>query len=296
MPAFTFGINLPWFNGIYDHDLGPNPHHPDWGIWYDGETVSKSFRDIKNIGFDVIRIWLMESAEGLILDDAHIITGLDSTFLRNLDDLVNRAYNEGLKLYLCLTDKWMVDCNTPSPLPSPLRDPRQKDAYLERAVKPIARKFKQTETIFAFDIFNEIESEIKAEALANEELMRQEIEHARAFIRRNVEAIKGEDLHRQVSAGSGCHGWAPIQAGHYNDLGLDWLDFHAYNDAGTLPDINTLNIGKPLIVGEFGQCTREENDIIHRDSIRAFLQNATSKGYAGCFLWAYGPEKYETPH
>ena len=56
MSDFTFGINLPWFNGQYDHDLGPNPHHPDWAIWYDGETVSKAFQEIKDIGFQAVRI------------------------------------------------------------------------------------------------------------------------------------------------------------------------------------------------------------------------------------------------
>lgn len=88
---FIFGVNLPWFDGQFGHDLGPEPQHPEWKVWYNDPKVSGYFADINKIGFGVVRIWLMERAEGLQVDKDGIITGLNGRFLNNLDDLVRRA-------------------------------------------------------------------------------------------------------------------------------------------------------------------------------------------------------------
>ncbi len=29
--GFYSGVNIAWLNRDYDHDLGINPFHPDWG-------------------------------------------------------------------------------------------------------------------------------------------------------------------------------------------------------------------------------------------------------------------------
>jgi hypothetical protein len=277
---FIFGINLPWFDGEFGHDLGPEPQHPEWNVWYNGSKVSGYFADINKIGFRVVRIWLMERAEGLKVDDNGIITDLDDTFLQNLDDLVRRAKDEKLRLYLCLTSGWGE-----VKYPSPIRDERQQKAYLEKAVRPIAKRLKGNSTVFAFDIINEIESELRDDARHKVTTVQ-----AQAFIRQNVQAIKAEDPKRLVSAGSGYHGWKMVQDGYYKNLGLDFYDIHVYSDDGYLPDVRELNSDKPVIVGECGQATKKDDDELQQKVVPAFMQNAINKGYAGCFVWEYGPK------
>jgi hypothetical protein len=277
---FVFGINLPWFDGQYGHDLGPDPTHPQWKVWYNPPRVTRYFEDIHKIGFRVVRIWLMERAQGWVVDQDGIITGLDAVFLQNLDDLVKRAGDENLKLYLCLTTTWL-GVN----YPSPVKDQRQQTAYLEKAVKPIARRFKGNNVVFAFDIFNEIESEVRDKKTAQVSLA-----EAQSFIRKNVQAIKAEDPRRLVSAGSGWGDWKNVKDGHYRNMGLDFYDIHVYRDDGFLPHVRDLNVDKPVIVGECGQSTNKEDDEVQKTCLSAFLQNAVEKGYAGCFPWDYGPK------
>lgn len=274
---FIFGVNLPWFDGQFGHDLGPEPQHPDWKVWYNGEKVSNYFTDINQIGLRVVRMWLMERAQGMKVDNDGIITGLDETFLQNLDDLVRRAKEKKLSLYLCLTTGWGEVS-----YPSPIKDPQQQKAYLDKVVKPLAKRLKGNSTVFAFDIFNEIESEIRDNARH-----KVTIAQAQSFIRKNAEAIKAKDPQRLVSAGSGYNDWKNVQSGYYKNLGLDFYDVHVYRDDGYLPDVRELNSDKPVIVGEFGQLAKKEDDELQRKAVVAFMQNAVKKGYAGFFVWAY---------
>lgn len=284
MSDFVFGVNLPWFDGQYGHDIGRNPQpKSDWEIWYHPETVSHYFQDIKDIGFHAVRVWLMEDAEGWAINDDGIITSLTDTFIRNLEDLVQRAQDTKLSLYFCLTNTW-----TKVEIPSPVKDERQRDAYLENAVTPIANLLRGNTNIFAIDIFNEIESEV----LNMDNPHRVSVEEAKTFVRSNVQAIKAEDSNRLVSAGSGWRGADSIREGHYNNLGLDFFDIHIYDDNGTLPSVSELDVDVPVYVGECGQFQKVQDDQLQQASIMGFLRNATTKGYAGCFLWAYGPEQY----
>lgn len=280
---FVFGVNLPWFDGAYGHDLGPEPQHPDYRVWYKGPAVTGYFRDIRDIGFRVVRVWLMERAEGWKVDRDGIVTGLDETFLRNLDDLVRRAEAENLKLYLCLTTGFGG-----LKYPGPINDARQQRAYIENAVKPLARRLKGSGAVFAFDIINEIESDLRDAVGPDKKVT---IRQAREFIRANVRAIKAEDSDRLVSAGSGYHGWDAVQQGHYSGLGLDFYDIHVYSDTGHLPHVRELNVDRPVVIGEFGQATRRDDDALQRKVVSAFIRNAAEMGYAGCLVWAYGPKE-----
>lgn len=278
---FVFGVNVAWFGGAngYAHDLGLEPENPSWDVWYNPTAVSECFRDIKNIGFNVVRFWLFERGEGLVVDKDGIITHLHDGFLRNLDDLVGRARNEGLLLYLCFTNTWkeLKTC------PSPVQVQHQQNAYLDLAVRPITQMLKESPTIWAFDIFNEIESEI----LDTDGYVVSEDE-AKIFVKNNVAAIKSEDMGRRVSCGSGWRGWDSVKEGRYLNLGLDFYDIHVYRNDGYLPHVTCLNVDKPVVVGECGPIATDDES--QRSSVLAFLNNAVVNKYAGCFVWAYGPE------
>jgi hypothetical protein len=192
---------------------------------------------------------------------------------------VGRAQEEGLRLYLCLSAGYGENS-----FPSPIQNEGQQDAYIEHAVKPITQRLKGNSAIFAFDIINEIESEVFATG-------RHKVTHeqAQAFIRRCARTIKSEDPKRLVSSGSGFTGWKAVQEGHYKGLGLDFYDIHVYTDDGYLPHVRELNVDKPVIIGECGQKTRKDDDALQQRVVPAILRNALEKGYAGCFIWEYGP-------
>lgn len=278
---FVFGVNLAWFEDQYGHDIGPDAKYPNHPVWYNPTLVSRYLHDIKEIGFQVVRFWIMERAENWCVDADGIVTGLRDTFLRNLDDLLQRADDAGLRLYLCFTETW-----NELAIPSPVRDARQQDAYLDRAVRPIVRRLRGSDVVWAFDVFNELESETRDDARHQVG-----VDQAQQFVRRNVEAIKAEDSGRLVSSGSGHFGFDAVRHGNYANLGLDFYDVHAYGDDGILPPAVELNTDRPVILGECGQGTRVDDDHLQRTSVMAFLVNAVRNGYAGCFVWRYGPNE-----
>jgi hypothetical protein len=281
---FIFGVNVGWFEGEYGHDLGPALRSND-GPWYDPLMVSLYLRDIKNVGFQVVRFWLMEGAEGWIVDNDGILIGLHNTFLRNLDDLVRRAGNEGLLLYLCFTNQWgrangdgIVAC------PSPVQNERQRTAYLEHAVRQITDRFGGNRTIWAFDAFNEIESEVREDARCPVSA-----DMAKDFVKSTVRVIKAADPTRKVSSGSGWEGWTPIRNGYYQDLGLDFYDNHVQEDNEHLPSVSELNLDRRIFLGEISQRTEVDDEDLQRRSVLGLMQGAIDKGYKGCFVWRYGP-------
>src|ERR1700678_558371 len=67
---FIVGANLPWVNSAYGFDFGNNPLHPTWGIAYNSANVDSYFADMKNMNINVVRVWIMESLEGMTFDSA----------------------------------------------------------------------------------------------------------------------------------------------------------------------------------------------------------------------------------
>ncbi|MBE0461132.1 MAG: cellulase family glycosylhydrolase [Candidatus Aminicenantes bacterium] len=99
---FVFGINLPWLDGQFDHDIGPNSQHPEWGVAYNREHFKAYFSDMKAMGAHFVRIWLWENAEGLLFDNKGYVSGIHEIMWNNLDDLMALAEEENLPIYWCL--------------------------------------------------------------------------------------------------------------------------------------------------------------------------------------------------
>ena len=100
--TFVKGANLAWLDGAYDHDIGINPLHPSWGCAYNSAHMNQYMANMHDMGITVMRLWLNENKQGLQLDGNGNVTGLDSTFLLNLDNIVQLAAQNGIYLYLTL--------------------------------------------------------------------------------------------------------------------------------------------------------------------------------------------------
>ena len=51
------------------------------------------------------------------------------------------------------------------------------------------------------------------------------------------------------------HGWTNLT--YWKGLGLDFYDFHYYADTISLPSVASLNMDKPIYVGECGQANAD---------------------------------------
>jgi hypothetical protein len=108
------------------------------------------------------------------------------------------------------------------------------------------------------------------------------------FIKNCASAIHASDSTRLCTASSGWHAWNNIAAGLYANLGLDFYDFHQYDDKGVLPLESTLNAGStPVLVGEYDQSSNRRSDSVQNASVQAFEANIFGNGYAGGLCWDY---------
>ena len=71
--------------------FGPNYQHLTWGCAYNHAHFLQYLTDLHNMGANTVRIWLWENMEGLVYNMNNQVTSIDSTFLTNLDDLVNNV-------------------------------------------------------------------------------------------------------------------------------------------------------------------------------------------------------------
>jgi hypothetical protein len=84
-------------------------------------------------------------------------------------------------------------------------------------------------------------------------------------------------------------------------LGLDFYDFHDYEDVPQnanswygvpFPTAASLNLGKPVLIGECGQATKTRSTDIQETCVTDYLNLAKANNLAGALIWAYGVTGY----
>ena len=63
-----FGINLPWLDGAYGHDLAPNEQRPTWPVDFSTLRAYRPLVEARDLGFEAVRVWLCENGEGIVTE------------------------------------------------------------------------------------------------------------------------------------------------------------------------------------------------------------------------------------
>lgn len=296
---FILGANLAWLDGQYDHDFGNNQIITGNIPTYNNPINKNNFRsylqDMKNMGIQVVRLWVFERFEGLVFNNDGSINGVDSTLVGNLADACSVAADIGVKFYLCLMDTWGIwQNNIPqkqnwlSTINGLITTPEKTNSFLNNAVIPLLSDATIKNQIFAVDVLNEPEGIDRANTINDGQYpIDTQItwDQLVTFIKTCADSIKSKT---HLSASCGFQNVSSVQ-NDPNGLSnhLDFFDFHRYLDTWDLPDYSSLGLNTPCIIGECGQGTKQWSDSIQLNATSAFLNNALSKGYAGCFPWCY---------
>ena len=285
---FILGCNLPWLDGRMGWDIA---FHEEWGYGFDQARVEAIFADLQEMGFVAVRWWLFADCRaGLQFDADGKVTAVQPEVFDHLDIILNELCPKyGLKLYLCLLSSLV---NTEHF--GIITHPEKRRSYIEHAIKPLAKRYQNNASLFAIDLMNEPEADMRGR-YGNWIPKGTDEATIRTFLRECADAIHIVAPNMRVSVGSGWHTSENLQRGMYHKLGLDFYDFHIYNDSGNLPPLERLGLDAPCIIGEFNvplQKTLDEEK--QAEAIDRFLREAVLKGYAGAFFWCYedrSPEK-----
>lgn len=283
---FIFGINMGWLDGAYRHDFGYNEVY-GWGPSYNSINAERYLEDLKKMGIKVIRLWVFECYEGLMFDVNGYVTNIHQSLYNNMDDFVMKCENKNLYIYFCLISylNYGADSKAWKYL-NIITNKAARSNYIKNAVIPFVTRYKDSPAFFAIDVMNEPEFVIKGNT-GNWTTNGTTWTVMRSFISDCVNAIKKIDSNILVSCGSGWHNEENVAAGLYSGLGLDFYDYHKYDDTGSLIAANSLPQDVPTIIGECGQSTSKWDDSIQDSAIKSFMNNAWNNGYAGILFWRY---------
>jgi Ricin-type beta-trefoil lectin domain-like/Cellulase (glycosyl hydrolase family 5) len=272
--GYIKGANLAWLDGHYSYYLGVDPHNPSYGVDYSSTDMNAALANMHSMGIIVVRLWLFQDDQGCNLDGNGNVTSVTQTFWTNLDNTVQLAANNHIALYMTLNNG-RADFQENSTL---LND------FINNALIPLINRYKGNSAVFAIDAMNEIDGTV-AGSSGNYTTTGSTWAQAQQYMKTVAAAIHGADPNRLVTTSTGWHTWTNIQM--FKGLGLDFYDFHVYADDGYVPTVASLDVDKPIYMGESGQSTDEFNDALQNTAETNFLSNTDTGGYAGLGIWDY---------
>lgn len=282
---YVHGINVGWFFGRYSNDIGINPLNPSWGTGYNSAQAGSWFADIKRMNCNVVRVWLFEGMEGLNFDSSGYVSGLQSGFLTNLDDMMAKADANGLAIELTFLNYNMADQFGQTPpgagaIKNFMTDSTARQRLLDNAIGPIAFRYRNSNAVFGYDLINE--SNLALNTAYNFAQMR-------SFASAAVSKIKSQDSDAPVTLSTQWYAFGD-QANHaswYGGLGLDYYEYHNYSNTPNLPTVASW-LDKPLLLGEFGpQVDGPWTEQQKKDSVDAHVSQAKDRNWAGSLAWMY---------
>lgn len=281
---FEIGYNEDWFGDDYLYSMIKT---------FDINYVNKVFSDIKANGGDIVRVYLFQVRQGLIIKQyAPQTVGIEPVMFANIKSVLDSAKAHGLKVYFTLMDANAM----PPPPQSELRDYYynylhnkygEQDAFNNNVLTPLLDLMSQyKDNIYGIDQANEIQAAIKHQYWG----FFDQFDGPRRWMKSTRDFIKSKAPWVRVTTTA--MGPADIVSGLHTGLGFDFYDVHIYNDKGEIPYFYKIceivkKSGIPIIAGEFGQLTKVLDDDLQAKVTWNLLNNAKNQCFSGAIPWRW---------
>ncbi|MCA9609207.1 MAG: hypothetical protein KC619_26580 [Myxococcales bacterium] len=277
------GVNVCYLRGDYGHDLALNPRFPSWPVSFDPMHAYRPLIEARELGFEAVRVWLCENAEGLLVEGDAVV-GVHEDLFAAIDVIQEAAALHGVRIYWSLLDgnAWPREGD---PVTRAILSEEDAAArFAERAVRPIAARLDPTLAV-GLEIVNEPETSTR-ECIEDTAVAAVEWARIGRAIRLAGDAARAEKP-LAVSAGTG-HVFLPSL--WRAEPAIDLVDIHVYHDNGGLPTRARLAeyVGDPriaelpLVAGEAGIPKEDGAD---ERALAHYVYNADEHGYDALFLW-----------
>ncbi len=275
---FVVGANLPWVG--YGTDIGASAWFPDGGLSAQPAALARleqTLATLEHDGISIVRTFLLcDARSGVRFDDAGVPAGLDDYVFADIDALVTAARRHNIRLMPVLLDFHLckrrriangVQMGGRSQV---VTDPDGAAALIDLVLRPIVERYRDDETVMAWDVMNEPEW-----CPGSEELLRQAV------------ACVRESASQPVTIG--CASTAGLDL--VRPLGLDFYQVHWYEKFGWTAlerPVSELDLNdRPVILGEFPG--RSPN-------VAGILESAKRAGYAGALVWSVLAENSQSAY
>jgi len=332
-PLFLSGMNIAWFK--FSQDVGRQGATGAL-LYVDESLVRKSFQDLRKAGGNSVRWWLYtnNAMDPIIDKTTNLTTGIEASTPANVKKVLDVAAEYGILVDICFLSFDMLKGASYTPNVAEgwsrynydanhkmLTDTLATRAFIDKAVLPLVKEFKNHPGLLCWEVFNEPEGMTSTDNFGSgwgTTLI--DISHIQRFINMVADAIHKEAPANLVSngsakttmtsdvAGTNYYTDAKLLAAGGNNYPLGKLDFYMvhyypeWNSNTQSPLHNPASfwqVDKPLVIGEFpagdwmganinSNATAGEDRRLTVDSAYSY---AFSKGYAGALAWTLMPEK-----
>ena len=217
------------------------------------------------------------------------VAGFDKYFFPDFDAMLASARRYGLRVIPVIVDYGFF--NWPRVEDEVQRgghydiitDSAKLRTFIDNAIRPIAERYKDNESIYAWEIINEPEWTMTETAGVSCVGPGFTTVSMQEFVRECALAIK-QVSNNKVTVGSSRRSWV-----HYwKGLGLDLYQFHWYDeqaqsgssDVFPWEPVSELGLDGPCLVGEVPMASTQYNPV-------EYLTSAYNGGYEGVLFWSY---------
>jgi len=314
---YVHGLNLGWFSSTNDSGYGHDIGYDQWysQCTYSSVNASNWIADIKRMHCNVARVWLFENFESLLfnVNNNGQVTGIDGTFLTNLDDLVKQADDQQVALYLTFFENGMAQFfdTTAGTERVPLNhgyavnfitNAVAMTNVVYNAMDLIIDRYKagavheHTNAIFGIDLSNEGNGMLLSYTGSDGYVYKPTCDttnHLRAWAQFAAASIHANWPGLQVTMSSWNTNYLSSSNNFYatvGGLGFDFYDFHIYATNYPVPAVPAF-VHKPLLLGEYGPTLGATyywtNTVEWKTIIGNYLGKAAAQGWAGTLGWMY---------
>ncbi len=277
------GANVPWND--FGTDFGTSNYNSSW--------FNSAFAAMHAKGVNAARIWLhCDGRATPTFNSSGDVTGISSTLVSNLQDMLTKANNNGIKVYLSL---WSFDLFNNNHANMVSNTTYTAD-YINNALNPILNGIVSYPALAAIEVMNEPEWGVAQ--TPNTTTQSVTLAQMQAFVRSITTAIHAKTTSINVTVGSASIKWSTANGKDatvgdwWAGLGLDNRDVHYYGwMTGNGYNYDPLKSGHtpsyygwtvPAVVGEFAA----KGDVPYSFP-QQMMDNAYNNGYAGHMPWSY---------
>ncbi len=329
--VFLSGMNIAWFK--FSQDVGRQGYEGSL-LYVDETLVRKTFQDLRAAGGNTARWWLYtnNAMDPIIDTTTNKVTGIEESTIANVKTVLDLAEEYGVVVSICLLSFDMAKdtAYTPNTVAGwsrfnyeanrlMLEDTNYTRAFIDNAVIPLVKLYKNHPALLTWEVFNEPEGMVTGFGEGWGTTLTT-IANVQRVINMVADAIHTEAPANLVSNGSakttmtsdvvGTNYYTDekLLASNGNKYSLGTLDFYQvhyypeWNSNAQSPFHHAAsywNVGKPLVIGEFPAASWTQTSINthagsedRRMTIDSAYTFAYDNGYAGALSWMmYG----ETP-
>jgi len=262
--AMSWGLDLPFFNN--GGTIATFDSH------YNAGAMGTYLSEMKANHLTWTRVWVCTFLNGLTFDGSGNCTGISGQVISNVQNFAQQANNNGITVEFVFLTSGDINSH-----PNLLENSSNESALINKALVPLGKAIQGYTA--QIDLCNESDYAVGTVGWG----------YLRNWMSACKSSLSSNGVNRWVTCSVGFY--TALTAANYGGVGLDFYEYHMYNDQGWCP-ITNLGDGKPVELNEFGSASpsngwNHQSLSFNTALLNNFAQNSLNAHYQNAAPWCY---------